>query len=158
MKQPETGPGASVSSTVSGSHNRNVVIVGSYNNVSLGGQLGLRLSKLHKLSGAGSTGAQQLTAFERKTKFIGRRSELDALQEWLNGPRLVSVRTIVGPPGIGKTRLAIELADLAESLGWTSGFLRASELQRFVNAPGLSEWVWDCPILVVVDYAAQKAD
>ncbi|MEH2511711.1 tetratricopeptide (TPR) repeat protein [Nitrobacteraceae bacterium AZCC 1564] len=158
MKQSETGSTLSVNLTGRGSHNRNVIIVGSYNSVSLASQPGLHLSKLQRLSGVGLTGAQQLTAFERKTKFIGRSSELDVLKDWLNAPRLVSVRTIIGPPGIGKTRLAVELADLAESQDWASGFLRASELQRFVNATGLSEWVWDRPILIVVDYAAQKAD
>lgn len=149
---------AVVTSQMSGSHNKNVVVVGNYNNVSLENKQGLRLSHLHKLAGAGSTAALQLTAFERRTRFIGRSSEFEALKEWLSAPSLISVRTIIGAPGIGKTRLAIELADFAEAQGWTSGFLRASELHRFVNAPCLSDWVWNRPTLIVIDYAAQKAD
>ena len=41
------------------------------------------------------------------TSFIGRRREVDELLELLDGHRLL---TLTGPGGIGKTRLAIELA------------------------------------------------
>lgn len=44
------------------------------------------------------------------TSFIGRRQELDDLQRLLTGSRLL---TLTGPGGVGKTRLAIELARLA---------------------------------------------
>src|SRR5262245_25385961 len=111
---------ASVNSSVTGAHNQNVIVVGNNNSVSLASQPSLRLSRLHKLPRPGRSGAQKLTAFERNTRFIGRSAELEALKEWLNDPRSICVRTIVGPPGIGKTRLAIELLDYADSSGWTS--------------------------------------
>ena len=41
------------------------------------------------------------------TSFVGRRGEIDAIREMLGRSRLV---TISGPPGIGKTRLATEVA------------------------------------------------
>ncbi|UCH27009.1 MAG: AAA family ATPase [Trueperaceae bacterium] len=43
------------------------------------------------------------------TPFIGRRSEIEVLSEKL-GDRSVRLVTIVGPGGVGKTRLAIEVA------------------------------------------------
>src|SRR5205085_7658277 len=41
------------------------------------------------------------------TSFIGREEELQALQQLIGGSRLV---TIAGPGGVGKTRMAIEVA------------------------------------------------
>jgi predicted ATPase/DNA-binding XRE family transcriptional regulator len=42
------------------------------------------------------------------TNLVGREADLQTLQQWLgNGARLV---TLVGPGGVGKTRLALELA------------------------------------------------
>lgn len=57
--------------------------------------------------------AQPASSFERSnlplslTKFFGRARELETLEETLGSARLV---TIWGAPGVGKTRLAIELA------------------------------------------------
>ena len=47
-----------------------------------------------------------------RTSFVGREADLIAVQQMLTGCRLLS---IVGPPGVGKTRLALHLA------GETSG-------------------------------------
>ena len=44
---------------------------------------------------------------DRLTTFVGRRRELDELESLLEGVRLL---TIVGPGGVGKTSLAIEVA------------------------------------------------
>src|SRR4051812_23398922 len=48
------------------------------------------------------------------TSFVGREAELQAVRGLLEQRRLV---TIVGPPGIGKTRLAVELARSVEAEG-----------------------------------------
>ena len=45
---------------------------------------------------------------QRIDRFVGRRRELSQLAALLRQPRLV---TLVGPPGAGKTRLAVELAN-----------------------------------------------
>ena len=44
---------------------------------------------------------------DRLTTFVGRRRELDELESLLEGVRLL---TIVGPGGVGKTSVAIEVA------------------------------------------------
>jgi hypothetical protein len=77
------------------------------------------------------------------------------LFSWLEDEKPISARTLVGAPGIGKTRLAIELA--AQSNEWTSGFLRNEQIGRFVANGSADEWIWDRPTLILVDYAAQKA-
>jgi non-specific serine/threonine protein kinase len=56
---------------------------------------------------AGDTGARKHNVPVPLTPLIGRTSDLDRLAETLNRTRLV---TLTGPGGVGKTRLAIELA------------------------------------------------
>jgi predicted ATPase len=65
------------------------------------------------------------------TRFVGRRRELSELRTLLAEHRLV---TVVGPPGIGKTRLACELGRLlrgdylAEGGVWRADLAEASDL------------------------------
>ncbi len=46
---------------------------------------------------------------EQLSSFVGRQAELDQLSETVRNCRLV---TLVGPGGVGKTRLAVEVAAL----------------------------------------------
>src|SRR5262245_7799572 len=52
------------------------------------------------------------------TSLVGRRSDLELLLTWLADPdaRLI---TLVGPGGVGKTRLAVELATVVAAEGTT---------------------------------------
>jgi len=52
------------------------------------------------------------------TSFVGRTREVDGLLRLLTGSRLV---TLVGPGGVGKTRLAVEVAGAAGEGGWQEG-------------------------------------
>ncbi len=56
----------------------------------------------------------------RPTSFIGRSRELERIPGLLVENRLV---TLTGPPGIGKTRLALEAADRLEELDGTHAFM-----------------------------------
>ena len=92
----------------------------------------------------------------RATEFVGREEELAPLRAWL-GPcegRDISVHCVTGQAGAGKTRLAIELCEWAERAGWSAGFVRQDELDRFYKRYHPSEWRWQQPTLVVVDYAS----
>ena len=70
---------------------------------------------------------------------IGRRRELDALRSWLNGALDGTGRLVlcVGEPGIGKTRLAQELAGLALVGGTAVAWGRCVEAE---GAPAY--WAW----------------
>ena len=82
---------------------------------------------------------------QRGLTLVGREEELAALTDWLDSPGDVSVRCIVGRPGTGKTRLALELCERAEAQGWLAGFLapeaitgaaRASRVLAIVDRAG----------------------
>jgi predicted ATPase/DNA-binding SARP family transcriptional activator len=64
-------------------------------------------------------------------RFVGRATDRDNLADLVATERLV---TVVGPGGIGKTRLALEAAEHEESAG---GEVRVVELARISGGPGL---------------------
>jgi hypothetical protein len=148
----------SFDASATGIGNLIIQISGSHNNVTVGAIPTLKLFALHRLRETKDSPASILLPNRRNTKFIGRDHELASLKSWLDADTKISVRTLTGQPGIGKTRIAIELADLVEAQGWDVGFLRGSQLQRFVAQPNLSEWQWSRSVLVIVDYASQKAN
>jgi hypothetical protein len=98
------------------------------------------------------TELQLLRVDVRATTLVGRDAELAALRAWLASPRPISGRCITGRAGAGKTRLAIELCERADSAGWTAGFAQYVQFQEFVKQA--AGWRWNCSLLVVVDYAA----
>jgi tetratricopeptide (TPR) repeat protein len=98
-----------------------------------------------------------LSPYCRSTALIGREHELEELQKFLDDPRPTLVRTLAGPAGRGKTRLALELCERASDAGWSAGFATHAELSRFSAQQNLATWGWHKPTLVVVDYAAQHA-
>jgi len=80
------------------------------------------------------------------------------LRAWVEATAAISVRVLVGAGGRGKTRLALELArDIAKD-GWLAGFVTADELSRFRKDGGTDRWRWDKPVLIILDYAASRAD
>ncbi|RLA04605.1 MAG: hypothetical protein DRQ54_09325 [Gammaproteobacteria bacterium] len=54
-------------------------------------------------------------------KLIGREQELEALRLWCNSGPGIRVKTIAGGGGLGKTRLAFELAQALRKEGWQAG-------------------------------------
>ncbi|WP_170150390.1 ankyrin repeat domain-containing protein, partial [Maricaulis maris] len=89
----------------------------------------------------------------RKSEFTGRDAEFRALLEFL-GPDEEACRwwQIAGDAGQGKSRLALELIDLALINNWHAGFLSWGELSsRAVDWESIRI---DRPTLIVVDYVA----
>jgi predicted ATPase len=70
---------------------------------------------------------------------VGRQRELDALRRWLGGVRNGTTRLVLcaGEPGIGKTRLAQELAGVALAVGTAVAWGRCGEAD---GAPAF--WPW----------------
>ncbi len=83
---------------------------------------------------------------------------MEKLRRWLDDPRELSVRVLVGAGGRGKTRLALELGRAASQGEWLAGFASAEELDGFRRQNGIEQWRWDKPVLVVVDYAASRVE
>ncbi|OLF80797.1 hypothetical protein AWH62_13830 [Maricaulis sp. W15] len=89
----------------------------------------------------------------RKSEFTGRDAEFRALLEFL-GPHAEACRwwQIAGDAGQGKSRLALELIDLALINNWHAGFLSWGELSS--RAADWETIRIDRPTLIVVDYVA----
>jgi hypothetical protein len=102
-----------------------------------------------------------LNAYRRSIQIVGRDRDLILLWEWLHSPNPISIRTITGRAGAGKTRIAIELIDrLNEEMSgkWWAGFAGSGELKRFANLQNLADWGWARPTMIVVDYAASVVE
>ena len=83
----------------------------------------------------------------RLTPLIGREAEQTELREWANAPHPLSFKVIQADGGVGKTRLAAELAQsLLDTKRWAGG--RVS-LATFERAQRLA---WQGNTIVVVDY------
>lgn len=159
--------------TVGGSGHTVVQIVGEGNAVTLEGAAALRLRAYREAIFADAPASPTrrgepgyTTTGRRETRLLspyntqslplqGRTSALGALQDWLNASGFLSIHSLIGSGGRGKTRLAVELADWARGRGWTTGFARRDDLDVFLG--GGCRTRWEAPTLVVVDYAAAKA-
>ncbi len=100
----------------------------------------------------------RLSPYTRSTPLLGRKNELENLHAFLHDPRPMLARVIIGGGGSGKTRLALELCEQICTTGWNAGFVTRTELQRFFTQKNLSDWGWQKPTLIVVDYAAEHAE
>jgi DNA-binding winged helix-turn-helix (wHTH) protein len=91
------------------------------------------------IHGQGYRFAGSLHPERRESDFIAREAELDALRELcqtaLGGEPRVAL--IGGPPGVGKTRIAMELAREAEALGFET---RIGRTHAGAGAPPF--WPW----------------
>ncbi len=144
--------------------NDNIIVQASDSgvNVVVGPQPYLRLTQYErrtKLAARDNSEAALLSAYRADVvPLIGREGAMADLRRWLDEGAPVSVRVLVGAGGRGKTRLALELArDIAKD-GWLAGFATADELDRFRGQHGVEQWRWDKPVLIILDYAASRAD
>jgi hypothetical protein len=149
------------SANVFGNDNIVVQAVDSVVNIAVGAKPYLRLTQYERrtrLAALDNSETALLSAYrEDVVDLIGRDGELADLRTWLDTEARVSVHVIVGAGGRGKTRLALELARRV-SKDWLAGFLTAEELDRFRSQYGVEQWRWDKPVLIIIDYAASRAD
>ena len=87
--------------------------------------------------------------------FTGRDSELALLRAWCASQDAHSVRIIVGAGGVGKTRLALAVADEWEACGheW-----RRVDAGHEAEAVAAARAVTSGSVLLLVDYAETRAD
>jgi len=86
--------------------------------------------------------------------FVGRKSEIAALHQFLDAEMHFAWWLIVAAGGAGKTRLAREFCQRAHLRGWRAGFLPnyfAADLA------GLENWDPEFPTLIVADYVQKRA-
>src|SRR5690242_17415906 len=83
-----------------------------------------------------------------QTRFEGRDGERADLLRWCTEEDGPPVRVLVGPAGVGKTRLAVEVARALPE-GWAAGIARPGTAAQIVPVAA------DCrrPVLIVVDDA-----
>ncbi len=102
-----------------------------------------------------------LNPYGRAIGLVGREADMQSLWNWLHSDRPISVRTLTGRAGVGKTRAAIELVerlDQEKPDQWWGGFVQGSEMRRFASQQNLTDWSWARPTLIVVDYAASLVE
>jgi hypothetical protein len=87
----------------------------------------------------------------RKVPFLGRVSELQKLQAFLDSDASFSWWLITGAGGSGKSRLALEVC-LRHQENWTVGFLPENSKYN-----GWSEWKPDRSTLIVADYCSSRS-
>ena len=86
--------------------------------------------------------------------FVGRERELAELAAWCQDDHAGRLRLLTGPGGVGKTRLAIELADRMRGVGWRAERIAdGSE----AGAIGALRAVTRGRALLIVDYAETRA-
>jgi hypothetical protein len=85
---------------------------------------------------------------------IGRTSELAELNAFCDDPAAFRWKVLTGSPGIGKTRLALELAKSREQSGWHAGFLSAYSLKSWVENNHFQTWAPTRDTLIIIDHAA----
>jgi tetratricopeptide (TPR) repeat protein len=117
----------------------------------------LTLDQRHRLRAEPRDERELLLTDLRVTDLVGREGDLATLVAWLSSDRPIAARCLTGRAGAGKTRLALELCERAEAMGWIAGFARHDELQRFYDGQNLTGWRWSRPTLVVIDYAAASS-
>ena len=87
-------------------------------------------------------------------KFTGREAELELLRAWCNSAATRSVKVLAGTGGVGKTRLALELAAEWEAAGRTWQLVAVGQENTALSA---ARGVTTGRVLLVIDYAETRA-
>ena len=106
---------------------------------------------------AGMADSALLQAEFAVVPFEPREELLDGAKAWCDGPEPLGIRLYVGPGGMGKTRLLMQLCRDLDRSGWRTGFLESlSEPLAAWSAETI--FYADVRTLVVVDYAENRSD
>jgi tetratricopeptide (TPR) repeat protein len=145
------------SSTVVGEGNTVVQIEGNGHTVVLG-KPHLKLTRFEADQAGKLTDIRVLLPTARAIPMVGREEEMANLLQFVQGdsPNDIRVRVLIGGGGSGKTRLALELCNHIKAT-WNAGFLTTHALKRFFTQQDASDWGWQKPTLIVLDYAAAHA-
>ncbi len=156
-RDPGTTPPPGGQSTVSG--NYNIIVQANGDGITIDVNRGphLTLNARHRFARAPGKYLDLLNPINRAIPMVGRDAEMRSLEAWLGSGGPISVRCLIGGAGSGKTRLALELCAQADERGWFAGFVDHDELIRFHSQQNLASWGWPKATLIVVDYAAAKA-
>jgi tetratricopeptide (TPR) repeat protein len=88
--------------------------------------------------------------------FDDSAGQLHWLTEWANETAGHSVVALLGPPGSGKTRLAVEFCRVMSSEGWRTGLLARSAT---VDSAAFATFLeWNACRVLVIDYAEDRPD
>ena len=145
---------------VSGNIQQSVIVTGDGNRVSLQfGSDGPSLPLVRHQSSPPSTELDILNPKFGRLPLQGRETELKDLKAWLKADAAVSVHTLVGRAGTGKTRLAIELCESVDRGGaddgaWLAGFVRTADLAKVAQVQATAGFASERPTLLVLDYAS----
>jgi Mrp family chromosome partitioning ATPase len=63
----------------------------------------------------------------RLAPLTGREKDKETLLRWARQGRNARIRLLTGPGGVGKSRLAAEIAEALRADGWTAGFIRPND-------------------------------
>lgn len=117
----------------------------------------LTLHARHRLARVPRNYLDLLNPVNRAIPMVGRDAAIGDLDAWLRSDARISARCLIGGAGCGKTRVALGLCARADERGWFVGFVDHDELTRFHRQQNLAAWGWSRATLIVVDYAAAKA-
>ena len=119
-----------------GAYATSVQIAGHHNTVLLAGEARLQAERRHARRAEPRNQRELMLTELRATELVGRQEELGTLRAWMTAPRPgrdISVHCVTGQGGAGKTRLAIELCEWAEQVGWSAGFVSPTNCCGFAN-------------------------
>lgn len=98
--------------------------------------------------------ADMLRPERAAVEFVGRSAELDELTLWAEEPDAEPLRLMVGPGGVGKSRLTVEFAARMSARGWSVHWVRDGQEATALSTTRAVHR--KKPMLLVLDYAEMR--